>query len=1541
MAVVRKLSMMVEFKNNAETAMNQANRNMDKIKVSAIDAERSMQRAGQSAGRMGTQYRESSQRVKKNADEMRNSADQTAKASEKIRQLDRQLELQKTALHASTAGLSEMGRGTESVRRKASGLSEVVDLQRQKVIALRDRYAEMKNQTVVNGNAMHRMRVRINEESAALGELQGKLIKTNLEARHLRKSFINLTDRAGNIGTNYLMTVSAPIAYGLTKASKASMDFGQQMKLIQNEVEGSGLSAKQVSKIMNQVSSDSKKWSGEFGKSTDEVNEGMLDIVRDGYSAKEVMGTLPTMLAAARGSAEDLKTVTVATTGTLEQFGQKSKNAGSTIRDNNKITNGFMVIANKTKATIGDLGESFSIMGSTMKVNHQSIADAAAAVGELRSRGIDASTAGTSLRAGLVNMVKPTKAMRAAMKDMNLTVTDSKGNMKSLPNIIDQLRKGTDHMTSAQKNAHIATLTGKESLSVWSNLIEAGSGHLRELSKAYDTAGNSAEKMSDKMNKTPLSKLQKFQSTAHNLGIEFGDKVLPVFTPFIEKLTDMAQGFAKLNGGAQKAIVISGLVAAAGVPIIIGLGKAVSWIIKLQDHFALMRMASKRYQADMLGNAAATEGLAAAENSAANAGVGVGGVGGTTGAGGVAGASTKSKKRGIFSRIFRRGGASAAAGTAEDVVQNASKGGRILKGVGTGAKWLGRGVAGLGIATSLIDLLGMTKNTAGSHIGSALGSMGGTWGGAAGGAALGTMILPGVGTVIGGGIGAGVGSFAGSAAGKWAGGKIQGMFGGGKKTPAEQLDKGTGSTLKSYENLRAGIDTKLGNIAASGSKYSEKTKKSIDKAYDAIAKGSEASVNAQQKTTKAHFDELVKDGLMSAGAAKDAEAQQKRRGKANVSLVKDASKQLKNLNNEYYEKTRASSESEERKLSDIRRKYGTQSAKLTKTQQASVSALYKKYQDKNGHISAQGLQKVNTLKSKYASQNVHLTATGEQKLSQVEQKYSNDRRKISAKYSKSRLKLEETLQSDVAGAMSNSAKQQKIILGKLKSDSGKLSVQQASTIVKQAHKARDGSISAANKKYKKVMSAADQEYFVTGSISKKQYETIKEKAEKQRDSAVSAANEQWNGTVKAAKKQATGHADQVDWETGKVLGFWDKMGKGIAGAWNWFTKLFTGKSAGVTFGMQGKKTTTSTSTESSNKSGAHAYANGTSGHPGGNAILGDGGKPELWFTPQGAAGISPATPTFYQDMPAGTQVLNGEDTERTLGAKAYAKGTSGFWSSISDFLGKGYDWIKGGAASASNYLLKKAGVGSIGDLGDLTQFTKKTAMPAVKKLLGSAISNVAHSSGMGDFAGVKVSGNVKQWIAAGMKLAGVSGGSWAKGLATIAQRESGGNPNAVNRWDSNAKAGHPSAGLMQMIKSTFMAHAVKGHTNWGNPIDQVAADVNYINARYGGISRVPGLVSMAKGGKYVGYAKGTQGAGNWFDRVFGKKKKKDDPDGSGNGSVGVVSNRPITINAPVTINIKVDGGDANVADKVGRQVREEIEKVFKNLTSLVDPGVIS
>jgi SLT domain-containing protein len=131
-------------------------------------------------------------------------------------------------------------------------------------------------------------------------------------------------------------------------------------------------------------------------------------------------------------------------------------------------------------------------------------------------------------------------------------------------------------------------------------------------------------------------------------------------------------------------------------------------------------------------------------------------------------------------------------------------------------------------------------------------------------------------------------------------------------------------------------------------------------------------------------------------------------------------------------------------------------------------------------------------------------------------------------------------------------------------------------------------------------------------------------------------------------------------------------------------------------------------------------------------------------------------------------------------------------------------------------------------------------------------------------------GNVQSWIAQAMSLTGAPA-SWAGALDTIAMHESGGNPNAENDWDSNAAAGDPSRGLFQTIGSTFAAYMLPGHTNIMDPVSNAAAAIRYIMAVYGSVFNTPGIVSMSKGGPYLGYANGTNFNPVTGDYVVGER----------------------------------------------------------------------
>ncbi|MFI6098579.1 transglycosylase SLT domain-containing protein [Lentzea sp. NPDC051213] len=118
-------------------------------------------------------------------------------------------------------------------------------------------------------------------------------------------------------------------------------------------------------------------------------------------------------------------------------------------------------------------------------------------------------------------------------------------------------------------------------------------------------------------------------------------------------------------------------------------------------------------------------------------------------------------------------------------------------------------------------------------------------------------------------------------------------------------------------------------------------------------------------------------------------------------------------------------------------------------------------------------------------------------------------------------------------------------------------------------------------------------------------------------------------------------------------------------------------------------------------------------------------------------------------------------------------------------------------------------------------------------------------------------GNVEEWIREAIKILQANGIPVTEDnideIWKIIEKESSGNPHAINLWDSNAQKGTPSKGLMQCIDSTFNAHKLPGHDDIWNPVDNIVAGVRYTFSRYGGFEGHPGLKAMSQGGGYQGY----------------------------------------------------------------------------------------
>ena len=115
--------------------------------------------------------------------------------------------------------------------------------------------------------------------------------------------------------------------------------------------------------------------------------------------------------------------------------------------------------------------------------------------------------------------------------------------------------------------------------------------------------------------------------------------------------------------------------------------------------------------------------------------------------------------------------------------------------------------------------------------------------------------------------------------------------------------------------------------------------------------------------------------------------------------------------------------------------------------------------------------------------------------------------------------------------------------------------------------------------------------------------------------------------------------------------------------------------------------------------------------------------------------------------------------------------------------------------------------------------------PAPKTTLGN--DDTVNEDGVATGVTHAVNGDWTQAIKNAAKVMGVNiTDEYVQKIKNMIRGESNDSETVVNGWDANAQAGHPSAGLLQFVESTFQNYMVKPFTTWKSGFDQLCALFN-------------------------------------------------------------------------------------------------------------------
>lgn len=506
--------------------------------------------------------------------------------------LDKALKSVNTSIKSTQSALKDVNRllkldpsNTELLSQKQRLLKDAIGATKEKLDSLKAAQEQAKQQL----------------ENGELGQdkydaLQREIVETEEELRRLQQEAattsiaLSKIDVAGQkmeaVGNSIagagkkMMGVTTVIGGVGVAAVKTAADFDSAMSQVAAVSGATG-------KDFDALRSKAREMGSKTKFSATEAAEAMNYMAMAGWKTEDMLGGIEGVMNLAAASGEDLATTSDIVTDALTAFGLSAKDSGH-------FADILAAASSNANTNVSMMGETFKYCAPIAGALGFSAEDTAEAIGLMANAGIKSSQAGTALRTIMNNLAGDVKISGKAIGDVTIATTNADGSMRDLSDILADCRSAFGNLTESEKAQAAESLVGKNAMSGFLALMNAGEGDIEKLSSAIDNCNGSAEKMAMTMQDNLAGQLTILKSQLQELAISFVDILMPAIRSIVSKL----QGFVdKLNGmdeGTKRTIVTIALLVASIGPLLIIIGTTISKIgVAMQGFVKLANGVSK------------------------------------------------------------------------------------------------------------------------------------------------------------------------------------------------------------------------------------------------------------------------------------------------------------------------------------------------------------------------------------------------------------------------------------------------------------------------------------------------------------------------------------------------------------------------------------------------------------------------------------------------------------------------------------------------------------------------------------------------------------------------------------------------------------------------------------------------------------------------------------------------------------------------------------------------------------------------------------
>lgn len=324
---------------------------------------------------------------------------------------------------------------------------------------------------------------------------------------------------------------SAGITGALAASTAAGASFESQMSTVQAISQASESEMARLKALAKQMGIETKF-------SATEAGQGLEYMAMAGWEVDSMLAGLPGIMNLAAASGEDLGQVSDIVTDSMTAFNLEASRSA-------EFADVLAQASARSNTDVAMMGQTFKYVAPVAGALGFSIQDTATAIGLMANAGIKGEQAGTSLRAIFSRIVKPTAEVASAMERIGLSVTNSDGSMRSLDEILRDLRAGFSGLSESERASTAASLAGQEAMSGMLALINASGEDYEKLSDSIYHAKGAAEEMAGVRMDNLKGDVTLLKSSAEGAGIAIYEGLSEPFREGVQTGTEWLNSFTE------------------------------------------------------------------------------------------------------------------------------------------------------------------------------------------------------------------------------------------------------------------------------------------------------------------------------------------------------------------------------------------------------------------------------------------------------------------------------------------------------------------------------------------------------------------------------------------------------------------------------------------------------------------------------------------------------------------------------------------------------------------------------------------------------------------------------------------------------------------------------------------------------------------------------------------------------------------------------------------------------------------------------------